>query len=361
MNLSYPANFYQSSLQSGLIGSYTLGGVFPSGMTYGCAIPETVGTTTYPNTACVDSTGTPLSPEACTCLDASSAPIPGCQTLEAKCLGKRHSELERIYNQKTAANKWQAGYATSQTPLPAEYIDWGDNLEGRTWPVQVLRVETNTFSTTVPTYRFDMWHIFGQGTNELWGVHSTNPESGNPLPYVYAGFPYSVNVSGSARLNIAKLYSGADVCPATATGSSQSPFLGTFDKNARTWVGSVYTKDMLYGAELNIKGSYVYGYNWNLRSDPMTMGISKSGWWRLTFYTPDDSIIFSQWVGGAAGLAPPLSPLTPAPIPSLAAPAAEGETGLLLYVPQVDPLNHLTYLDICISEGHAGGGGKGGR
>jgi AMMECR1 domain-containing protein len=37
---------------------------------------------------------------------------------------------------------------------------------------------------------------------------------------------------------------------------------------------------------------------------------------------------------------------------------AEEESGLMLYVPQVDPINQLTYLDICILEGKAGGGRK---
>jgi hypothetical protein len=43
-----------------------------------------------------------------------------------------------------------------------------------------------------------------------------------------------------------------------------------------------------------------------------------------------------------------------------AAAEEEGESGPL-YQPVVDLANQLTYIDICISEGTRGGGGKGGR
>ena len=206
-SLSYPANFYGNALQSGTIGSAVLDGVFPTSMSYGCAIPETIGTTTYPNTSCVDAGGVPLPYASCV----------------AKC---GTAPVERIYWQKNVSNKWQAGYnwSPNDTPkplLPAEYIDWGDNLEGKTWPVQVLRVETNTFSTLPttnpggvnPRFRFDIWHVFGQGINELWGVHATDATP--PAPYSYvntladtANWPYGVNVTPTARLNIAKLAAG---------------------------------------------------------------------------------------------------------------------------------------------------------
>lgn len=366
MSLSYPANFYQASLQSGVIGTYTLGGVFPTGMSYGCAVPETIGTTTFPNTSCVDSLGNPLTPEACTCLNSDGTEYVGCVAANAKCLGKQHLELERIYRQKTTANKWQAGYSTSTSALPAEHVDWGDNLEGKTWPIQVLRVETNTFSPVTPTVRFENWHVYGQGTTELWGVHATNPGTGNPLAYADTAFTYAVNVTGKAMLSLNKLDAGAASCPVTATGVSQSPFpiTSAFDKTSGTWTGSAYSKSMLYGAELNIKGSYVYGYNWNLRNEPVPGGVNRAGWWRLTFYTTDDSVDFSGWAVPTTEkntLAPP--PLTGTVSPVVSAgltvtSESEGETGLLMYVPQIDKVNQLTYLDICIKEGTAGGSGR---
>lgn len=364
MNLSYPANFFGSAAQTGAIGTYGLAAVYPTGMSYGCLKPETIGTTTYPNTSCVDDTGLPIDPAICSAVGG-------------KCAGFGVEQLERIYWQKNSANKWQAGYSWSTVPLPAQYVDWGDNLEGRTWPLQVLRVETNTFSSLPevnpslndPRLRFDMWHVYGQGKTELWGAHATS-ESAATAPYVYAGFPYAVNVTSTARLNIAKLDRDSAACPATATDISQSPHSPVWRMNGSTgswaypdpenpavFIPVPHTKDLLYGAELNIKGSYVYGYNWNLRSEAVPAGISKAGWWRLTFYTPDMSVDFGAWVGRAAGgLAPPLSGMLPAPMSTAAVTAEEGESGLLLYVPQIDATNQLTYLDVCIKEGNAGGG-----
>jgi hypothetical protein len=143
-----------------------------------------------------------------------------------------------------------------------------------------------------PRLRFDLWHVFDQGTNELWGLHTTDAET--PVPYVYldssepplANWPYGVNVTSGARLNIAKLHTGSAVCPATATGVTQSPYKdGTnlgwfFNTTSKTgyWIGAPYYTDMVYGSELNIKGSYVYGYNWNLRSQAVPPDVNKAGW-----------------------------------------------------------------------------------
>ncbi len=369
MNLSYPANFFETSPQSGTIGTYTLGAALGGGMSYGCAVPETIGTSTYPNTSCVDDEGKAQDYNTC---------LARCTLLQTE------PKVERIYWQKNLSNKWQAGYLTSNDAIPAEYIDWGDNLEGKTWPVQVLRVETNTFSTLpepvegldIPRTRFEMWHVYGQGTNELWGVHATDADP--PVPYLYfdtsdvLNWPFAVNVAAGARLNIAKLHHGSATCPSTATGQTQSPYRGEqnlvwfFDYVTMkgSWVDAPYDNDLLYGAELNIKGSYVFGYNWNLRSDPVPEIVDKAGWWRLTFYTPGNSIDFSSWVEPTAEkntLAPPVSSEVPLPISTPEVELLEeSESSLLLYVPQVDQTNHLTYLDVCIQEGKAGGGGGGG-
>lgn len=365
-NLSYPAHFFGAAGQSGTIGSYSLGASFPNGMSYGCLVPEMIGTTTYPNTSCVDDQGNYLAPEACVALGK-------CPNLES---------IERIYWQKNTRNTWLAGYAVSAAsdsvpaqPLPVEYIDWGDNLEVKSWPVQNIRVETNTFSTLAapaegasdPRLRFDMWHVFGQGTNELWGVHATNPASGDPTPYYVSStaapstdetsvWPYGVNVTSEARLNVTKLAAWSAACPATATGVSQSPFQGeknltwiVDDPNTGIghWIGAALNAyDNLYGAELNIKGSYVYGYNWNLNSLQVPQTVNKTGWWRLTFYTPDKSVDFSTWKtaedAGYDTLAPP---------PEVSTSGTSEESSLRLYVPQVDATNQLTYIDVCITGG----------
>ncbi len=366
MNLSYPANFFVTSLQTGTIGDYTLGGIFPAAMSYGCEVPELIGTTTYPNTSCVVASGTGFTAQTYDECLARCTPL--------------GATVERIYWQKDPANKWQAGYNVSSTPLPVNYIDWGDNLEGKTWPVQVIRVETNTFSwlplASDSRTRMDMWHVFGQGTNELWGLHADHADT--PKAYVYldgggaVNWPFAVNVTATARLNITKLESTSSTCPIAGTGVSQSPYAPEWIFNPTSGIGQwgaapVFQFDSLYGAELNIKGSYVYGYNWNLRS-MNTGAVPKPGWWRLTFYTSDDSIDFGAWLPASGDLgdtlAPPIDLTTtpvvdPGDVAALVDAKAEegGDTGLPLYVPQVDTKNNLTYLDICIKSGNAGGGG----
>jgi hypothetical protein len=369
-NLSYPTYFKGTSLQTGTIGLYSLTGTLGNGMSYGCLKQETIGTTVYDNTSCVDDNGTYQTAEQCAAAATETAPA-------GKCNG---FSVEPIYWQKSNST-WQAGYATSDTALPVDYIDWGDNLESKAWPVQVLRVETNTFSTRPPdeanpvvntaNLRYDMWHVFGQGTNELWGVHTNT--AGTPYAYLgtvdvggtpttYAAWPYAVNVTYSARLNIAKLATGTASC----TAADPYGLLPWKEAAGGTyyWEGAAYTNDMAYTPELNIKGSYVYGYNWNLRSESMPSGVTKTGWWRLTFYTTDNSINFGAWTSPTDTnntLAPPVSPLTPSPVPAATSqivPAAD--TGMV-FVPQVDKANNLTYIDICITEGNAGGGQGGGK
>lgn len=356
-NLSYPALFFGAPGQTGAIGSYRLDATFPNGLSYGCLKPETIGTTTYPNTSCVDpgaSTVTPISAAACV---APGGACEGFEYVTDPALDDPATpNLERIYWQKTALNQWQAGYLGSgPLALPVDYIDWGDNLESRSWPAQIIRVETNTFATLVtPLVRFEVWHVFGQGTNELWGVHAS--EAAAPTPYGFPLWPYAVNNSAAARLNISKLLDGPASCP-TAPGQA-TPIVRTWDPVTRLWDGAWLLSDAVYTAELNIKGSYVYGYNWNLRSATVPPAVNKAGWWRLTFYTPDQSVDFSTWVtpteAGSNTLAPPEATLTPGP---MALPAAEEEESGPLYVPVVDQANNLTYLDICIT-GTKGGGGK---
>ena len=359
-NLSYPAVFNGTPQQSGTIGDYKLDAVFPTGVSYGCLIPETVGTTTYTNTSCVDTAGTPQDYDTCV---ARCGAVP----------------VERIYWQKNPNNTWQAGYSSvGSNTLSVSFIDWGDNLESKSWPPQALRVETNTFSALPdfvleteiadnPAVRFDVWHVSGQGTDELWGVHATDEDPS--VPYVVLDnsgniyWPYAVNVSSAARLNIAKLETGASACPATATGATQSPFTDasnlSWDSSKSAWTDAPYSRDFLYGAELNIKGSYIYGYNWDLRSEIVPPDVNKAGWWRLTFYTPNHSIDFNTWEPPTASVDTLAAPANPVNVGEISAAA---ETGLLLYVPQVDTTNQMTYLDICItSTGGGGSGGRGGR
>jgi hypothetical protein len=334
-NLSYPAvgDGVTTSGATSTVPAGALGVDF----SYGCAVPETIGTSTYPNTSCVNADGT-----AYDSFETCSA---------GKCDG---TPVERIYWQKNVSNKWSAE-TIGGSPNTAAYLDWGDNLETTSWTSSsVIRVEQSPYADLSPTtlVGFQMWHVFGQGTNELWGVHA---DSGTAAPLLYQyDSPYAFINTAKAYLSISKLEAGATACQPM----NEPDFAVTWDPVTRTWTGAPLT---LYNTskapELAISGKYVYGYNWSLKTAVVPTNINKAGWWRLTFYTPGNEIAFTD----TTQLVPPVLPdaYLPDPPAARAGALAEADTGPL-FTPVIDVANNLTYIDICLSAGKGGGGGKGG-
>ncbi len=303
-NLSYPAVFPSTGVTlAGTEGAWNLTGVLGNGLSYGCAIPETIGTTTYPNTSCVSTEGVYLHD-----LDAC---IAGPCALRAS--GGRADLLAKERRQRVAGRSLGPAIPASRT-ADATHLDWGDNLESVSWSASsIIRVETGPFATLAATQTgFQMWHVFGQGTTELWGVHAVSAAQ----PYVYES-PYAFIVTPTARLNMAKLEAGASTCPTEYEPSDFSP---VWNSVTSRWSDTFFLRDIPYTAELAISGKFVYGYVWNLRKDPMPAGASsKAGWWRLTFYSPDVLLNGSQTIE----LVPPiLLGRHPAALPTVA--AAEG-------------------------------------
>ncbi len=323
-NLSYPAAFTDATVTlGGTPGDATLTGSLAETWSYGCAVPEAE----FPNTSCVLVDGTVMSYDECV-LRCGAAPV------------------ERIYWQRATGVTWQAESVPAGTPYwPATFLDWGDNLESVSWTTRsTVRVETTPFTTlldpalcaVVPAADgcrrgFQMWHVSGKGTDELWGVRATDTEP--PVPYAYES-PYAIVHTATARLNLAKLEPGASACPSAYTPSPYSP---TWDPLLNEWSGSCLLRDTPFTAELNIGGKFVYGYNWRLKRDVLCAGWNKAGWWRLTFYAP--TVLFAD---AAIPLTPPTLP------PAAPAATATAEPGGTLYRPVIDVSNNLTYIDICI-------------
>jgi hypothetical protein len=319
-NLSYPAAFTDATvILNGIPGEAMLVGELGETWSYGCGVPDAE----FPNTSCVREDGSAETYDEC---------VARCGT----------AEVERIYWQRATGVSWQAeSVAPGTEQWPATFLDWGDNMEAVSWTTRsTIRVETTPFSTqldpslcaAVPPADsclrgFQMWHVSGKGTDELWGAHATNTEP--PQPYVYDS-PYAIVHTASARLNMAKLEPGSSECPTAYTPSPYSP---TWDVATSEWSDSCLLRDTPFTAELNIGGKFVYGYNWRLRRDVMCPGWDKAGWWRLTFYAP--TVLFND-----AGI-----PLAPPTLPSA---ATEAETGETLYRPVIDVTNNLTYIDMCV-------------
>jgi hypothetical protein len=331
-NLSYPAVLTGAGpALPGLPGEWTLNGVFPTNMSFGCAMPELIGTAEYPNTSCVTGTGVPLSYDDCRAI-CGAVPV------------------ERIYWQKDSANVWQAQNFLL-TPQSAEFVDWGDNLESVTWTTSSnIRVETTPFAVTeFAQTGFQMWHVFGQGPSELWGVRATDPADlatpGDPYGYTTN---YAIIRSPNARIGLTKLNDLAETC------ASPSPYATKFawDPVARLWTGATLVLDDEYTPELNIGGKFVYGYNWSMKKFVVPAGVEKAGWWRLTFHAPD--VLFTPTTVTTPPVLPDSAPMTPniSLISRITITADEGP----LYTPVVDPVNHITYIDICLAEGRGSSG-----
>ncbi|MGE5232535.1 MAG: hypothetical protein ACM3OB_00330 [Acidobacteriota bacterium] len=367
-NLSFPA---QLTSGVGLAVAWDVPeGSFGVNYSFGCDTPETIGTTTYPNTSCVTSTGTMMTEAECAAGPCAGLPI------------------ERLYWQKVPENFWTAASLGYQpvAPVTVAYLDWGDNLESVSWSESsTIRVETTPFASRLPwappfdpltqtcadaataagldptlvcQMGFQMWHVYGQGPDEQWGARTTALVE----PYVYSS-PFAIIHTTTARLHLAKLEPGARTCPGETGAQPPPPDTYTWDTSTATptWTGTCTLSDIPYTAELNVGGKYVYGYNWSLRraAMPCTSWL-KSGWWRLTFYAPPTLVLFD-----AAN--PVVTPLAPPPgvaaYPTVLSPTLtaleEGDTGPL-YAPVIDYADNLTYIDICITGKTGGGGGGGG-
>jgi hypothetical protein len=369
---------------------------------YGCDKPETLDDQfSYPNTSCVDDLATPtvfLTAEQCTAAGAKCEGLP----------------VDRIYWQKVDANDWWADSAT-ETPRTAAYLDWGDALEAVSWNERsVIRVETQPYGSLlvdpatglfdpfepaletcveavarlypVSEYPdidpadyckigFQMWHVAGQGITEQWGVRVEDATPNDP--YIYES-PFQIIHTTTARLNLAKLVPESATCPEPGEGTGDLPPAGpfTWDAENSTWVSGedpatglpVCTwLDAVYSSELSVTGKYVCGYNWRMKNVELEslcgMGWEKTGYWRLTFRTTNDAVVFDELNPVLATTAPPAVPADSNPLPVVAVLAEEEEEEEdtdALYTPVVDYDNNLTYLDICIKAKTQGGGGGSG-
>lgn len=363
---------------------------------YGCDQPEGDGQFNYPNTSCVDSLTDPTeyyTADECTD-DVQPSP---CQGLP----------VSRIYWQKVDANEWWADGEGAITTTPGDpsrsvaYVDWGDALEAVSWNERsVIRVETQPYSTTIDGYLpwetscydaamfagldpevvckvgLQMWHVSGQGITEHWGVRANDVDEFNDS-YNYDS-PFQIIHTSAARLNLTKMAAGDALCAEPGGNPGDDPpAVGDWDPINAEWGQTCTYSDAPYTVELSVGGKYVYGFNWRMLEVELDSLCGsewlKTGFWRLTFYAPDD-VIFDD--AEAPNVAPPAVPSEERPLPRdgifntvLADPPPEplpdGEdedptADDRLYRPVVDVENNLTYLDICIVAKTQGGGGGGG-
>ena len=292
-----PSNAYFTLLDPGGLGvTYS----------YGCAKPDTTSVEgrTFDNTSCVSSDGNTFTAQRL-------APQPGRPAKAMRSTGS------------TGRRTWRT--TGRPTPSPARAccrstrVDWADNLESKSWTSNsVIRVETTPFVNVNPQLKgLTMWHVFGQGTNELWGVRAT--EQGAALRLSFGLRDRQDDGDPEYREDDTR-----PVRPLPDHVSGEPPF-GSQSWNSadQAWNGSWVLHQVPFQPELNIGGRYVYGFNWNLRKDAVPPEIGKGGWWRLTFHVPN-GISFSDNPGDVGG------EYFTAPKPPAGAPAALASAARLL-------------------------------
>lgn len=257
-------------------------------------------------------------------------------------------ELFRIYLQQDPLNVWQAEHADLAGPWNVDFVDWSDNLESQVWSTSsVVRVEVVPYAFLPNMLGFEMWWASGKGTDEMWGAKATNPVAeGDPAPAPPTTYYplYGTIHTANAVLTIQKLQAGSG---SQAAPPAASAFV--WDVGTRQWLAAdpltMFTPATPAGypaaltAELNIGGKVMFGYNWQLRRLTMPAGVTKDGWWRLTYSTTDNAVVFT----GSTQLGPPV------------AAAVSEEGGTPLFTPVVDLLHNITYIDVYISASKGGG------
>jgi len=197
-----------------------------------------------------------------------------------------------VYPQQDPMNSWQA---ESFTAVPGEpdilidYIDWGDDLEAKSWPLgSKIRVETALYKSfpelDAGMKGYEMYYLEGQGTNELWGTSGISGKYSHEGMNGYNALIYT----DCAKLVIQKI-----------TGDTGDAVWSEDGEYGGVWKGSGFAEPVFnrgvwdsepgdsggYSAEINIGGKVIYGFNWDTRI--LADGL---GTYRITFALVDGDL-----------------------------------------------------------------------
>ncbi len=235
-----------------------------------------------------------------------------------------------IYYLQKTANTWQAEWRDgTATGLQHAEAAWGDNLTHHTWNTGApIRVEVSLNDLTINTLTgYNMTVLSGSGRTEVQGTDGTTSAM---TPTVFSVVP---------RLVVQKL-----------SGENGDPVQTLVDKRVVDGLGAEEGPG-LFGAEVNVGGRILYGYNLRVGSFTMNEGVTTEGWWRIAFVLDD---------GATASGANVTRNVTIDRVAAAEATDEEGEP--LQYAPQVSPDGRTTWVDIYVepANGQGGGGDAGG-
>jgi uncharacterized protein YjdB len=152
------------------------------------------------------------------------------------------------YYAQQGANTWRAEYldGTGQPPYDAQ-IYWGDNMTVRTWSAsRPIRVEQTLYAEGLSLVGFNMFYLSGQGPTELQGTDGTTASF---TPTIY---------TSDATLRVERITDkgGDPVAPVLEQPTS---------------------------SEVNVAGRIIYGHLLRLSAWSPPEGVSRWGWYRITF------------------------------------------------------------------------------
>lgn len=171
-----------------------------------------------------------------------------------------------VFWQKTA-NVWQAQWqARSGDGNTKVIVDWGDNLRSVKYATtSVVRVEHVMYandSTTLLGYPMDVT-VNPSSPTEKQGIYDDGKQA------VPAQFTPTV-FSDQARLTIQKIDAKGGNVTYTFLNKAVSESFGIDGPGG-------------YSAEINVGGKVLFGYVLDFKKVVMPPGVSKDGWWRITF------------------------------------------------------------------------------
>ena len=177
-----------------------------------------------------------------------------------------------VYYPQATASTWQAEWRSNPGQALDVIVDWGDALLSKTYTANsIVRIETvlkqdATISGVTDTMTaYKMVLLSGSQTTELQGTDMTT----------YASATRNV-FAINARLTIEKIATGGGDDTVVYDKAVYQGFGATSEGGG----GSTSTESA-YGAELNVGGSLVYGYNFQINK--LTAIPNKTGQYRITF------------------------------------------------------------------------------
>jgi uncharacterized membrane protein YgcG len=254
---------------------------------------------------------------------------------------------EKWYRQDDPYNEWQAFNGDAEAfeingPVDVTYIDWGDNLEVKAWAsTAIVRVETRLYKALdIPQNAYTMMHLEGLGVDEVWGTNGK----------VY-GSEEATIYSDQAVLVIQRITKDEP-------GGGEPGDL-RWDMRDRMWIGDDVLDTRVweeingedgpggYGAEVNVQGVIVYGYNWDMKHEKYEPGV-----YRITFSLGNNGN--ALFTGDTYILAAEEEE------PEVGTEADDGGSSNIPGYAEIRPGLNLSYIDVMIQAKSGGGGGGGG-